>query len=61
MTDLKPVPKVAATGISGIAAGIVVFIAKQLGLDVPLEVATSFVAVVMFAGGYLKKDKKAVA
>jgi hypothetical protein len=55
MTNLKPVPKMQATGIGGIIAGLLVFIAKQAGVDVPLEVATGFVGVVMFAAGFLKK------
>lgn len=58
---LKPVPKMQATGIGGIIAGLLVFIAKQAGVDVPLEVATGFVGVVMFGAGFLKKDKGAIA
>jgi hypothetical protein len=61
MTNLKPVPKMQATGIGGIIAGLLVFVAKQAGVDVPLEVATGFVAVVMFAAGFFKKDKGAIA
>ena len=61
MTNLKPVPKMQATGIGGIIAGLLVFVAKQAGVDVPLEVATGFVGVVMFAAGFLKKDKGAIA
>jgi hypothetical protein len=60
-TDLKPKPKIAATGIAGVLAGGLVVIANALGLDMPPEVATSIVAVAMFAAGYLKKDKKVPA
>jgi hypothetical protein len=55
---MKPVPKVAATGIAGAAASILVVVANALGVDMPPEVAASVVAVVMFAAGYLKRDKK---
>lgn len=59
--DLKPVPKIQATGIGGIVAGLIVFVAKQAGVDVPLEVATGFVGVVMFAAGYIWPSKAKVA
>lgn len=59
-TNLKPVPKMAATGISGAAATILVVVANALGLDLPPEVATSIVAVVMFGAGYIWPDKRTV-
>lgn len=39
-------------------ATVLVVVANALGLDLPPEVAASVIAVVMFAAGYLKKDRK---
>jgi uncharacterized protein (DUF697 family) len=57
-TDAKPTPKVAATGIAGIAATVLVIIADALGLNLPPEVAAAVVAAIAFAAGYLKKGRK---
>ena len=51
---MKPQGKVAAGGIAGAAAVVLVWVSAQLGLDVPAEVAASFVVLVQFAGAYLK-------
>lgn len=53
----KPVPKVAAAGGGGLAATVLIAIAKQAGLELPEEVAAGIVAIVAFGAGYLKKDK----
>lgn len=55
----KPVPKVAAAGIAGIATTILIAVANQFGLELPQEVAAGLVAVVIFVVGYFKKDKTA--
>ena len=52
-----PLPKVPAAGGDGLIATVLIAVAKQLGLDLPEEVAAGIVAVVAFAAGYLKKDK----
>jgi hypothetical protein len=52
----RPVKKVAAAGAAGGSAVFVIFIAAQLGIDLPVEVANSVVAIVAFAAGYLKKS-----
>lgn len=54
MSDLAPVPKVAAAGAGGTAATLLVTLANALGLDLPPEVAAAIVAVAAFAAGYLK-------
>lgn len=55
---LKPTPKVAAGGVSGLAAGLLVFIAKSvLKIDLPEEIAISIVGIATWAGSYLKRDK----
>lgn len=51
-----PVPKVAAAGIGGLAAFLIVVIAKQVGADwINEEVAAAVVGVVAFLAGYLKR------
>lgn len=52
MTNLHP--KVAAAGVSGAAATILVWAISLPGVEVPPEVAASFSTVLAFLGGYLK-------
>ena len=62
MSELKPTPKVAAGGITGLATGLLVFIAKAvLKVDLPEEVAISIVGVATWLGAYLKRDKSSPA
>lgn len=56
MNDNKPTQKVATAGASGAAAIVIVFIAGQLGLEVPPEVGAAVAALLAFAGGYFKKE-----
>lgn len=56
VTDLKPTPKMAATGISGAAATILVVVAKALGLDLPPEAAAALVLLAAYVAGFWKKD-----
>lgn len=51
----RPVPKVAAAGVSGALAVVVVYVAAALGLDMPAEVGASIAALVAFVAGYLKR------
>lgn len=51
-----PAAKVAAGGAAGAASVLVVFIAGQLGLDVPPEAAAALTTLFAFAAGYLRKD-----
>lgn len=49
-------PKVKAAGTAGAVATLLVFIAKQAGLDVPAEVAAALTTLLAFVGGYLKRE-----
>ncbi len=51
----NPQPKVAAAGVAGALATIIVFIAAQSGVDVTAEVAAALTALIAFAAGYLKR------
>ncbi|MDP9456959.1 MAG: hypothetical protein M3Q49_11630 [Actinomycetota bacterium] len=51
-----PTPKIAAAGIGGAIATILVWVVGLLGLEVPAEVAAAFATVISFAAGYLKGD-----
>jgi hypothetical protein len=50
-----PTPKVAAAGLGGAGAFLLVTVANAVGLDLPPEVAGAVVALVSFAAGYLKR------
>ena len=50
-----PVPKVAAAGVGGSLAVVLVYVASLFGLELSAEVAASVVGLVMFAAGYLKR------
>jgi uncharacterized membrane-anchored protein len=55
-TDYTPVPKVAAAGIGGSIAVIVIWIAQTyLNVVIPAEVAASIATVASFVAGYLKR------
>jgi len=51
-----PTPKVAAAGISGAVALIIVWVAGLFGLDVPPEVAAAFTVILAFVAAYFKTD-----
>lgn len=53
---MKPTPKVAAGGIAGIAAGVLVALANRFGLDMSAEVAAGIVAVAIWGASFLKRD-----
>ena len=55
-SNATPTPKVAAAGVSGAVAIILVWIAGLFGLEVPAEVAAAVAAILAFAGGYLTRD-----
>ena len=54
----KPTAKVAATGVAGAAAVVVVFVAAQFGVEVPETVAGAFVLVASWLAGYIKRERK---
>lgn len=54
---MTPTPKVAAAGVSGAVAVILVWAAKAVfGIDVPAEVAAALAVVISVAGGYIKRE-----
>jgi len=56
MNDSRaPHPKVAAGGAAGAASIVIVYIANQLGLDVPAEVASAFTVLLGTAAAYVKR------
>lgn len=55
--DPRPVPKVAAAGIGGAIAAVLVWIAHVSGLDMPPEVAAAFATIVSFGAGYLQPPR----
>ena len=50
----KPVPKVAAAGIGGAVATLIVYVAGLAGVEVPGDVGAAIATVVAFAAAYLK-------
>lgn len=58
MAALKPTPKLAMAGVSGLASGLLVFVVKSVfKVDMPEEVAIAIVGVGTWLGGWLKRDK----
>jgi hypothetical protein len=53
----SPTQKVTAGGAAGAAAVLIVFIAGQLGVDVPPEAAAALTVLLASAGAYWKKEK----
>jgi hypothetical protein len=56
MADLKPTPKMAATGIAFGPGIVLVWLLGQFGVDMPPEVAAIIVAGIMWLAGYLKSE-----
>lgn len=52
--DNTPTPKVAAAGLGGAIATIVVVVLEASGVDVSPELAASIATVCSFGAGYLK-------
>lgn len=48
-----PIAKVANAGWAGSAATVAIFICKQLGLDLPPEVAAAIVTLAAYSAAYL--------
>lgn len=55
--NLKPTPKMAATGLAFGPAIVLVWILGQFGVDMPAEVAGAVVASIMWLAGYFKSDR----
>ena len=52
---MKPTPKVQAAGAAGAVTTVVVFIASQLGLEIPAEVAAALTTLFATGAGYFKR------
>lgn len=53
-----PVPKVAAAGVAGAAATVLIFLFDMAGIDLEPATAAALVTVAAFLAGYFKKDVK---
>ncbi|WP_349866854.1 hypothetical protein [Leifsonia sp. WHRI 6310E] len=56
MSSKTPTSKVVAGGVAGAAVTVIVWVASLVGVEVPVEVATSAVVLVSFAVAYLVPD-----
>lgn len=56
MANLKPTEKVQAGGYAGAASLVLLWLAGQLGIDLPPEVAGALVLLVAGAGAWLKTE-----
>lgn len=54
---MKPDSKVAAGGIAGAIATVLVWVGAQVGIDMPAEVGAGFATLIIFAASYIKKAK----
>lgn len=52
-----PTAKVAAAGIGGSISIVLIWVLNQVGIDMPVEVASAITAIVSFAAGYLVKER----
>lgn len=57
-SSLRPVPKIAAAGTGGMAAVILIIVAKLIGVDLGPEAAAGIVLLATTGAGFLKKDKR---
>ena len=56
--SLVPTSKVASGGLAGGLTVVLVFVAGQMGLEIPAEVASAITTVIAFAASYFIKDKE---
>ena len=55
---LKPTPKIATAGGTGLAAGLLVAIVQGVfKVNMPEEVSVAIVSAAIWLGGFLKRDK----
>lgn len=53
---MKVRPKVAAAGVGGAAATVLVWLLEFFGVSVPAEVAAALATLLSFAAGYLRPE-----
>lgn len=51
---MKPQPKVAAGGVGGAAAVLIVWVAGEFGISMPAEVGAAIATLLGFAAAYFK-------
>lgn len=56
-TTKKPTPKVAAAGVGGSLAVVLVWVAGLAGVEMPAEVAAAVALLLSFGAGYLKRER----
>lgn len=56
MANLKPTPKMAATGLAAPPGIVLVWLLGQFGIEMPDYVAGAIVAGIMWLAGYLKSE-----
>ena len=52
-----PTRKIAATGIGGAAATVLIWLAAQFGMEIPAEVAAGIVALIAAGAGYMTAER----
>jgi hypothetical protein len=55
-TNMQPGAKMAAVGVAGAGAVVLVWIAGLLGIDMPPEVAAALAVLLNFAAGYFRTE-----
>ena len=53
---MKPQPKVAAAGIGGAVAAIIIFVAGEFGVEIPGDVGAAIATLISFLAGYFKSS-----
>lgn len=56
MAEIKPTEKVQAGGYAGAGALVLLYVAGQLGLELPAEVAAALTLLIAGAGAWLKTE-----
>jgi hypothetical protein len=55
---VTPTDKVAAGGAASLAAVVLAWVAGELGVDMPAEVAAAFTGLLAFAAGWFKRETR---
>lgn len=55
--QLQPTPKMAAVGVAGAGAVLLVWVVGLFGIDMPAEVAAAVAVLLNFAAGYFRTEK----
>lgn len=55
--QMAPTSKMAAVGVAGAGAVVLVWVAGLLGIDMPAEVAAALAVLLNFGAGYFKSER----